>query len=109
MVLAPVLGLLWSQGFTVIVYLDNVLLREQSTPLLDTNVSLVMGTLERFGRVLNWQKSALVPAQVFEYHLVLILDTSQGKCFSLWFCLTILGEIVTSEVVTFAQFHSRPL
>lgn len=75
-----VLGLLHThgKGIPIIRYLDNLILREHSASLLETNVSHRVHTRERFAWVQDLQKSALIPTQMLAY-LVLTLDTIQAR------------------------------
>lgn len=56
-VFTKVLGILCTQGIPVSRILDNLLLGEQFTSVLETNVSQTVHTLKRFRWDLNLQKS----------------------------------------------------
>lgn len=83
-VLAPVLGLLRKQGVSILGYLDDLWLREQSVPSLGKNVAFTVHTLEHQGWALNFEKSALEPVQSLQY-LGLVLDTVQKRKEGLFF------------------------
>lgn len=114
------------KGASILGYLDDLLLREQSALRLRENRPLTVSTLENLGRVLSVQKSALKLVQRLED----LGHYPDDKCFSasrevLFFeqsvvriqespsiplCRRLAGKMVsTFEAVPYAKFYSKPL
>ena len=130
-VLAPILANLRIQGIIVLAYLDDLLIIDHSSPGLERAVALTVRYLERFGWVLNREKSAFQPTKRLEY-LGMSLDTEQQRVFlprikveaikelihlvlskrepTIRLCMRLLGKLVaTFEAVPYAQSHTRVL
>jgi hypothetical protein len=80
-VLKPVMALLRRVGLKVVIYLDDLLLMNQSQQGLVKDRDSVLWLLESLGFVINHKKSFLVPSQKMEY-LGFLVD-SRAMSFSL--------------------------
>lgn len=63
----PILNFLRSQGYVLVVYLDNWLLLGLNYNLCLTNIQKTKNTLERLGFVVNYEKSHLVPNKTCKF------------------------------------------
>ncbi|KAJ1148938.1 hypothetical protein NDU88_001762 [Pleurodeles waltl] len=61
--LKPVVEFLWSRGLRLIIYLDDILLMDQSKTHLISNANMTIALLQDLGFVINYQKSDLIPSQ----------------------------------------------
>ncbi|CAJ0958249.1 unnamed protein product [Ranitomeya imitator] len=130
-VMAAVMAILHSRGVVVFPYLDDLLIKGPSFQACESSVQITLDSLSRLGWLINWDKSAPVPARRISF-LGMILDTSRGLVLlprskaqalqkgartlchprprTIRFAMKILGKMVaTIEAVAFAQLHLRPL
>ena len=62
--LKPVVALLRRRGIRCILFLDDMLLRDQSRRGIE---SYIVSFLQLLGFQINWTKSVLVPSQIIQY------------------------------------------
>ena len=72
--LRPVVGFLREKGVCCVIYLDDILLMEQSREVLRQHTALAVSLLESLGFLINYPKSHLEPSQLLEY-LGFLVDT----------------------------------
>ena len=72
--LRPVVGFLREKGVRCVIYLDDILLMEQSREVLRQHTALAVSLLESLGFLINYPKSHLEPSQLLEY-LGFLVDT----------------------------------
>lgn len=77
-VLLAVIAHLRGKGLRVHHYLDDVLLLHQDPEVLQSHSRVLIATLQRFGWIINWEKSQLSPTQSMVY-LGALIDTLQGQ------------------------------
>ncbi len=63
----PLVAYFRSRGVRMVIYLDDILLIAESADSLNDHITLVQGTLESVGFVVNVGKSILVPTQQLEF------------------------------------------
>ena len=80
-ILKPVVGLLRKLGIRLLIYLDDILIMNQSQQSILQDGKTVVVLLEALGFVLNMKKSVVVPSQRMEF-LGVVVD-SQAMTFSL--------------------------
>ncbi len=79
-VLKPLLALLCKQGIHIIVFLDDILIINDTAVGLEKDVAFCVTLLQLLGFVINFKKSALKPVQCLVF-LGLTLDTMSLKLF----------------------------
>ncbi|KZR95900.1 Uncharacterized protein APZ42_010055, partial [Daphnia magna] len=65
--LKPVVVFLRGRGIRLIIYLDDLLILNQSHDGLLLDQKVVIGLLEFLGFIINYEKSVIVPLQILEY------------------------------------------
>ena len=65
--LRRVVGFLREKGVRCVIYLDDILLMEQSREVLRQHTALAISLLESLGFLINYPKSHLEPSQLLEY------------------------------------------
>ena len=79
-VLAPLVGLLHAKGIQVFPYLDDWLISSSSFSKALSQTQEVCGLLERFGWLINQEKSHLTPSQELLF-IGGVFNTMEGKVF----------------------------
>ena len=74
--LKPVIALLRRQSIRCIIFLDDLLIMQQSQKSLKRTSQDILTLLQVLGFRINWEKSALVPTQMIQY-LGLKVDSTQ--------------------------------
>jgi hypothetical protein len=74
--LRPVVALLRRQGIRCIIFLDDLLIMQQTQRVLEKTAQDILTLLQVLGFRINWEKGALVPTQVTQY-LGLKVDSTQ--------------------------------
>lgn len=74
--LRPVIALLRSQGIRCIIFLDDLLVMQQTQRALERIAQDILILLQVLGFRINWEKSSLVPTQLIQY-LGLMVDSTQ--------------------------------
>ena len=74
--LKPVVAFLRRIGMRIVIYLDDMLIMNQSSTHLLRDRDTVLWVLQQLGFLINWKKSILIPFQVGEF-LGFILDSVQ--------------------------------
>lgn len=76
----PILGFLRERGIRLVIYLDDILLMNQSAERLKEEIILVVDLLESLGFVINKEKSDFVPKQkvVFLGYMINSVDMALG-------------------------------
>jgi hypothetical protein len=80
-ILKTVMAFLRRKGIRLVIYLDDILVLNESKEGLVADVNTVLELLQSLGFLINWEKSIIAPTQVIEY-LGLIVD-SNDPSFSL--------------------------
>ena len=62
----PVLALLWKMGMRLVIYIDDIIILNQSRMALLQDTDTVIFSLQCVGFVINWTKSQLEPTQSLE-------------------------------------------
>jgi hypothetical protein len=75
------MAFLLRKGIRLVIYLDDILILNESKGVLLPNVDTVLELLQSLGFLINWEKSIIVPTQAIE-NLGLIVD-SNDPSFSL--------------------------
>ena len=65
--LKPVIGLLRRLGIRMLIFLDDLLLLNQSRTDLIVDMNSTIWLLEHLGFLINWKKSVMIPSQKLEY------------------------------------------
>lgn len=106
-VLAKVLvlesALLHSPGFPIVGYLDDLLLREQSSHALLDTMSVTVQTLQGFGKILSLQKLLLELVYFLEYLGIFLGHRRNFRLFGLRF------QLYSSRVIQIPTFCMRVL
>ena len=74
--LKPVVSFLRERGIRLIVYLDDILILNQSLSGILKDLEEVINLLEFLGFIINYKKSVVVPQQILEY-LGLVIDSNK--------------------------------
>ena len=75
-VMRPVLALLRRQGICCVIFLDDLLIMQQTQRVLEKTAHGILTLLQVLGFRINWEKSALVQTLVIQY-LVIKVDSIQ--------------------------------
>jgi hypothetical protein len=74
-ILKTVMAFLRRQGIRLVIYLDDILILNESKSGLEADINTVIDLLQSLGFLINWEKSIVVPTQTIEY-LGLIVDST---------------------------------
>ena len=71
-----VVSFLREKGIRLVIYLDDILLLNQSATDISLDLHLVVSTLQHLGFLINWDKSVTTPTQDLEY-LGVVFDSTK--------------------------------
>ena len=63
----PIIAFLRRMGVRIVIYLDDMILMNQSSHMLLKDLSSLRWLLENLGFLINWEKSAIIPVQKIQF------------------------------------------